>query len=228
MRKCFSMLLGAGMIALLTSCNFVASPNDGTFAKDGLDHYVDWSNGDGENGPSGGGGTGGGTTTDKFWKDWKPFYGIQVWTREGNNVWGQEPDIDLVAGTISATTASPAVMFPVFGAFDENGSALIGTYDYSAVKKFSFKIKSNKGTNNEVTLGTYFTVTGDKAVEKKLTVTNEFKEVVVEVSGGTSNGYMFYLNCAVPDADYVVTVNDVAFYDAEGNQIKDLPMTPND
>lgn len=55
MRKCFSMLLGAGIIALLTSCNFSAIPNDGTLAKDGLNRYVDWSNGDNGNGSGGGG-----------------------------------------------------------------------------------------------------------------------------------------------------------------------------
>ena len=226
MRKCFSMLLGAGMIALLTSCNFVANPNDGTLAKDGLNRYVDWSKGDGEKDPSVGGGTGGGTTTDKFWKDWKPFYGIQIWTTGADgSVWGQEPDVDLVAGTISATKANPPVMFPVFGAFDENGSALIGTYDYSAVKKFSFKIKASRA-GSTVLIGTYFT--GSESKTEEIPLTTDFQNVEIPVTNGTSHGNMFYLNCAVPSADYVVTVNDVAFYDAEGNQIKDLPMTRND
>ena len=226
MRKCFSMLLGAGMIALLTSCNFAANPNDGTFAKDGLNRYVDWSKGDVEKDPSVGGGTGGGTTTDSFWKGWQPFIGIQVWgPAEG---WGQDPDIDMVSGTISATVVpipdKTATMFPVFGAFDENGSDLIGTYDYSAVKKFSFKIKASRA-GSTVVIGTYFTGSESK---KTITLTTEFQNVEIPVTGGTSNGYLFYLNCSVPSKDYVVTVNDVAFYDADGNQIKDLPMTPND
>ncbi|MCH5295475.1 MAG: hypothetical protein J1F14_06200 [Treponema sp.] len=50
--------------------------------------------------------------------------------------------------------------------------------------------------------------------------------MVVDVDVGKSNGYIFFLNCPVPSADYVVTVNDVAFYDAQGNQIKDLVIIP--
>ncbi|MCH5295476.1 MAG: leucine-rich repeat protein [Treponema sp.] len=127
----------------------------------------------GNSGNNGGGADfNGSDTTDKFWKDWRPYYGIQVWGLEG---WGQEPVIDTALGTISATKATPACMFPVFGAFDENGVGPIGAYDYSAVKKFSFKIKANKETNNNVTLGTFFTTTAPSATEKPLTVTTEFQ-----------------------------------------------------
>lgn len=80
MRKCFSMLLGAGIIALLTSCNFSAIPNDGKLAKDGLNRYVDWSNGDNGNGSGGGGSsTGLYKVADGYemgaWSCWEPDWG---------------------------------------------------------------------------------------------------------------------------------------------------------
>lgn len=177
----------------------------------------------GNSGNSGGGADfNGSDTTDKFWKDWRPYYGIQVWgPAEG---WGQEPVINMVSGTISATNANPSVMFPVFGAFDENGVDLIGAYDYSAVKKFSFKIKANKA-GSTVEIGTYFTGS-ESGPRKTITLTTDFQNVEIPVTNGTSHGYIFYLVCTVPSADYVVTVNDVAFYDAQDNQIKDLVIIP--
>ena len=179
----------------------------------------------GNSGNSGGGAEfNGSATTDKFWKGWRPYYGIQVWTTgEYGDVWGQEPVINMASGTISATKAS-LIMLPVFGAFDENGVELSGAYDYSAVKKFSLKIKANKA-GSTVGIGTYFT--GSESEPKKtITLTTDFQPVEIPVTNGTSHKYMFYLNCAVPSADYVVTVNDVAFYDAQGNQIKDLVIIP--
>lgn len=234
MRKCFSMLLGAGIIALLTSCNFVASPNDGTFAKDGLDHYVDWSNGDNGNGSSvdGGNDFSGENTTDLLWNGWAPFWGVQFWGAGPGETWGQMPDFSAATGELKASSASPNKFCPVFGAFNSDGSALIGTYDLSSVKTVRFKIKANKAGGQLESVFEYFggssgTYKKDAAgtVNKSIPTTEE--TISFSVSGGTSDK-LFGFCVVIPSANYVVTITGIEFLDAQGNQIKDLPMTPND
>lgn len=211
---------------LMVSCCvfFMAGCQNNAVADDGTD-IRDYSKIDTGSDDSGSGGGAGGETSQKFWKEYAPFVGIQVWTKGADgSVWGQEPVINMDEGTISAISASPAVMFPVFGAFDEAGEKKIGTYDCSKIRKIEFEIKANVA-GSDMTFASY--VSGSEVKQTKEKLTTEFVKKSYDVQGSSSADILFYFNLDVPNASYVVTVNNVAFYDGAGNQITDIQFTSN-
>ena len=213
------------------SCTMDAESNDGSKAADRLEQGYNPEapqTGGGSGGGNGGGGSSsggdfeGGSTSQKFWKGFAPFIGIQVWgPSEG---WGQEPAIDMDEGTIKAEAASPGVMFPVFGGYNDTGSAIIGSYDCSKVRKIEFDIKADRA-NGKMTFASYLSGgeikhTADEAIP------TEFVKKSYAVTGSDDVEILFYFNIALPGKGYTVTVNNLAFYDAEGNQITKIPFTP--
>ena len=159
-------------------------------------------------------------TSDKLWKNYAPYCGVQVWgASEG---WGQAPDIDLKEGTISAVMADKA-MFVVLGAFDETGATLIGSYDCSAIRKIEFDIKASKSGSN-MTFASYVSGAEIKH-EENVSLSDTFENKSFSIpQGGRNVDYLFYFNLAAPEVGYTVTINNIAFYDAAGNQLKTIPL----
>lgn len=218
-------LIAASLVALgafaFIACSVEASVNDGATAEVRLSKGYKEAPKDPVTGDFDGG-----QTTDKFWKGYKPFIGIQVWgPSEG---WGQAPVIDMTAGTITALDDpnAPKCMFPVFGGFDEKGASIIGTYDCSKVRKIEFDIKASRA-GGTATFASY--VSGEE--KKHATdeaISTEFVKKSYTVTGTKDVDKLFFFNIAIPATGYVVTINNVAFYDADGNQLTEIPFTPND
>ncbi len=233
--KVMKKIMTAAVLAMAAmaffSCTMDAESNDGSHAGERLEQgYKPQTpqNGGGSGGGNGGGGSSsggdfsGGSTSEKFWKGWAPFIGIQVWgPSEG---WGQAPAIDMDAGTIKAEAATPGVMFPVFGGYNDTGSAIIGSYDCSKVRKIEFEVKANRG-GGTMTFASYLSGgeikhTADEAIP------TDFVKKSYAVTGADDVEILFYFNIGLPGKGYTVTVNNVAFYDADGKQITNIPFTP--
>lgn len=208
MRKCFSMLLGAGIIALLTSCNFAAIPNDGTRAKDGLNHYVDWSNGDGGDSSGGGGGTSGENSI---------FTNCMVWESMG------QVGVDFSDSAITCWNEGNEGWFGIaFGQINDE-------YKYSAYTDMS-KVKYVDFTASSIATGSYTIKICNQEVSQKYTVTSspvtnrltvddpskyaEIDEVFVVVGEGGNN---------FNSESNALKITDIKFLDENEEQLTTLP-----
>lgn len=221
--KIVKKLMTGALIALsalaFVACSMEAESNDGSKAATRLEQGYK------EPPKQGTGGNidnpDGGATSQKFWAGYAPFVGIQVWgPSEG---WGQAPLIDLDAGTITAEAASPAVMFPVFGGYDETGAAVIGSYDCSKIKKIEFDVKASKA-GGTMTFASYISG-GEVKHADGVALSTEFERKSYTISSGSDDvEILFYFNLSIPSKGYTVTVNNIAFYDADGKQVTDIPF----
>lgn len=218
--KVMKKIMTAAVLAVTAlaffSCTMDAESNNGSHAGERLEQGYK------PEAPQNGGGNGG-SASQLFWKGYAPFIGIQVWGAAPNEGWGQEPIIDMDAGTITAGKATPAVMFPVFGGYNDSGSEIIGSYDCSKVRKIAFDIKANK-TGGTMTFASYVSGGEIKHTEGEA-IPTEFVTKSYNVTGSDDAEILFYFNIGSNGKGYTVTVNNVAFYDAEGKQITDIPFT---
>ena len=104
--------------------------------------------------------------------------------------------IDMDAGTIKAEAATPGVMFPVFGGYNDTGSAIIGSYDCSKVRKIEFEVKANRG-GGTMTFASYLSGgeikhTADEAIP------TDFVKKSYAVTGADDVEILFYFNIGLP------------------------------
>lgn len=201
----------------LSSCNFTAIPNDGSNADNRLSQG--YSEPAKDNGGSGGNEESfqGGNTNDKFWKDWAPFAGIQVWGLAPNEGWGKVPVIDLETGTFSCSETG--VYMPLFGAYDSSGAGINGTYDLSKIKKFECDIWTEKANIKEMTIYVY------NKVEKKFVPKTTSEHIEIEVTPEQAGNILFRLSWETTTTNNVLHMENIAFYDENGNQVKDISFT---
>lgn len=215
MRKCFSMLLGAGIIALLTSCNFAAIPNDGTLAEAGLNHYVDWSKGDGGDSSGGGGGTSG--------TDTPIFAGCQIWAE------GDSANVDFNDSEITCyATSSGAGWFGIaFGQIADGGTGYTATTDMSKVSRVTFSVSSAavgsqytiKIAEQEVTTGKRTISSGTTDLSLEITDPSNFSSVEAVFVVVGEGGHRFN------SAANALKITNIKFIDENNEVLKTLPTT---
>lgn len=202
--KKISFVLISLSVSFFASCNFSAFPNDGTKAEDRRNKgHVEPDR----------------STTQKFWKGWAPFIGVQVWgPTEG---WGKEPVINLDEGTFGLPEAG--LYMPVFGGYDDKGNAIEGgEYDLSKISSFGCDVWAEKeGDVTEM----YFSVYHATANEYRFVPKTEPEHISIELTPQQKGTILFLIGMQSGSGENVVHVENVAFYDDEGNQVKSIPFT---
>lgn len=197
------LTLAAVLVAgtMLASCDFSAIPNDGSLAKDRRNQgYVEPTQ----------------ETTAKFWSGYAPFCGIQVWgPTEG---WGKNPEIDLDEGTFGLREIG--LYMPVFGAYGENGAGVPGEYDLSQIKAFECDVWTEKEGIKEM----YISVFHSKDNEKHFIPKTEPEHIRYEIKPQQQGTILFLFGMETNSTDNVIHVENVAFLDADGNQITHIPF----
>lgn len=208
MRKCFSMLLGAGMIALLTSCNFVASPNNGDLAQARLDQYVDWSNGTGGDSSGGGGGGSGDSAifTDCF--IWEADKGIM-----------QGVKVEFSDSAITCWNEGSDTWFGIAFGRIENGKYT--TVDMSEVKKVEFTVSSTVSSSYTIKIC-------DQKIVKTYTSSPNPKTETISLDDGdySSVDEVFVVvveNKDFKDSESALKITGIKFLDKNGKQLTTLP-----
>ncbi len=208
--KLFSVLFSLSLF--LSSCAFVATPNDGSLAKERRNKGpINAKN------PFDGS-----ETTAKFWKGYAPFIGIQCWGKGEGESWGSIPDVDMDAGILTSSDESGFTYMPVFGAYGDGGAAIDGDYDVASIVKFECDTWSEGSTGKELTFSIYHAT----ANEKKYTLTEESQHVSINLTPQDTTHVLFLLSWSNDPKGDSIHIENIAFYDAEGNQVKHIPFTP--
>ena len=201
--------MAVGIVSiLLSSCNFHAVPNDGSLAVERRNQgYIAPST----------------DTSAKFWLGHAPFCGIQVWTTdEWGYVWGEIPEINLDEGTFASPNIG--VYMPVFGLYDEKGAGLNGDYDLSEIASFECDVWIDEPTTEESEISVYHA----PANTKKFVPKTEREHIVMELVPQNKGHILFLFSWNTKTENNVFHVENVAFYDKNGNQVTNIPYTLTD
>lgn len=203
------------MLSLLALTGCVdAQANDGSEGKERLSQGYSKSE---EKNPFGGDTS----SSQKFWKGYAPFVGVQFWGMGEGETWGGLPSIDFDSGTLKNTSNTKnKTCMPVFGAYGEGGASIDGEYDVSSIKRFEFDAWGEGADEMELEVSVYH---ADANTEKSA-ITPERQHFTMDLTPQDTTHILFLLGWSGDPEDYLLHIENIAFYDGEGNQVTHIPF----